>query len=173
MTKIWELSLSPVFLNGPLKSVLWFDSCLLTNSGSSNITARTTGSPSQCANPLWVPSPCADLCRTGDNTELLPHPSWPVLPPSASIPLPCRAQARRAKEELVSIFVAKCCFHKHASKTQMIPVCFVPSYLQKRCLDPDKCWEPLLPPSWDTRAAPGQISCQKWTWGVLFKLGNW
>lgn len=68
------------------------------------------------------------LCRPLQNweAEVFPHLFWPVLPPSTSIPLPCRAQARRAKKALVSIFVVKSCFQKHASKTQLIPSILVP-----------------------------------------------
>lgn len=113
MIKIWELSLSPVFLKGPSKSMQWFDSYFLTNSGSSNITARATGSLPSMQIPCEFTGPVQNW-----RGELLPHPSWPVLPSSASIPLLCRAQARRAKETFVSIFVAKCCFQKHASKPQ-------------------------------------------------------
>lgn len=51
---------------------------LLTNSGIS-ITVRTTDSPSQCANPLRVDSPCTDLCRPGEQSFCIIPPDLPYL----------------------------------------------------------------------------------------------
>lgn len=76
-----------------------------------------------CKSPVSSQPLCRPLQNWG--AELLPYPSWPVLPPSASIPLLCSAQTRRAKEAL-GIFVAKCCFQKHASKIQLIPSILIP-----------------------------------------------
>lgn len=91
MIKICTLSFSPVFKNSPLKSLQWFNSYFWTNSGNASITARTTGSPSQCTNPPWVHSPCVDCIWPLQNwgAEVLSHPYWSVLSPFNFCPLFC------------------------------------------------------------------------------------
>lgn len=170
---ICKLSLSPVFKNSPLKSVQWFNSYFATNFGNSNITARTTGSPSQCANSPWVHSPRADLIWPLQNwgAEVLPHPYWPVLSVFSVCPLFCADLRSEGPGKRLWLLSWQSTASRNACQRQSWSL-----WLWSQLLAAEKFWSKLVlaasSSTWGTSAALGPFPHQKWTWGILFKLGS-
>ncbi|XP_068878527.1 uncharacterized protein [Aphelocoma coerulescens] len=65
------------------------------------------------------------------------------------------SSGQESQESTCEYFCGKVLLSETCIKDTVDAFCFGPSYLQRRGLDPDECWEPLLPSSWETWAAPG------------------